>query len=243
MWGLGINEDVNGLILVLRTLKVHLSFHLCPLLTKLPHCSVISQSQAKSQQPCPLFLPEMGPWVELSGSKPTESRISSILEEAPEYSQPCAGRNQATSFIKGSRTMLTLSSILNSPSHQVLLLFSCSVVSNSLPTPWTAVWQASLSFSISQSLLKLTWVESVMPSNHLVLCHPLLLLPSIFPSIRIFSSESALHIRWPRSPGRHSYNWDLSQQDGVGRLCLLSHFQKIQHETLRELCLSSQHWY
>ena len=58
--------------------------------------------------------------------------------------------------------------------------------------------QASLSFTISQSLLKLMPIESVMPSNHLILCHPLLLLPSIFPSIRVFSNESALHIRWPK---------------------------------------------
>ena len=242
MWGLGISEDVKGLILVLRILKVHLSFHLCPLLTRLPHCSVISQFQAKSQQLCPLFLPEMGPWGELRASKATESRTSIILQEALEYFHPCAGRNQATSFIKGSKTMLTLSSIMNSPSHQVLL-FSCSVVSDSLPTPWTAVCQASLSFTISQNFLKFTCVESVMPSNHLVLCHPLLLLPSIFPSIRVFSNESTFCIRWPKSRGRRSYSWDLSQQDGMGRLCLLSHFQKVQHATLRELYLSSQHWY
>ena len=65
-------------------------------------------------------------------------------------------------------------------------------------TPWTAARQASLSFTISQSLFKLMSIESVMPSNHLILCHPLLLLPSIFPSIRVFSDESALHIRWPK---------------------------------------------
>ena len=65
-------------------------------------------------------------------------------------------------------------------------------------TPWTAARQASLSFTMSRSLLKLISVELVMPSNHLNLCHPLLLLPSIFPSIRVFSSESALHIRWPK---------------------------------------------
>ena len=65
-------------------------------------------------------------------------------------------------------------------------------------TPWAAVHQASLSFTISWSLLKLMFLESVMPSNHLILCHPLLLLPSIFPSIRVFSSELALHIRWPK---------------------------------------------
>ena len=64
-------------------------------------------------------------------------------------------------------------------------------------TPWTAARQASLSITNSQSLLKLMSIESVMPSNHLVLCHPLLLLPSIFPSIRVFSNESALGIRWP----------------------------------------------
>ena len=66
-----------------------------------------------------------------------------------------------------------------------------------LATPWTAACQASLSFTIPQSLLKLISIESVMPSNHLVLCQPLLLLPSIFPSIRVFSSESTLCIRWP----------------------------------------------
>ena len=65
-------------------------------------------------------------------------------------------------------------------------------------TPWTTACQASLSFTISQSLLKLMSIESMMPSNHLILCLPLLLLPSVFPSIRIFSSESALHIRWPK---------------------------------------------
>ena len=63
-------------------------------------------------------------------------------------------------------------------------------------TPWTAARQVSLSFTISQNLLKLKSTESMMPSNHLILCRPLLLLPSIFPSIRVFSNESALHIRW-----------------------------------------------
>ena len=64
--------------------------------------------------------------------------------------------------------------------------------------PWTAAFQASLSIANSWSLLKLTSIEPVMPSNHLILCRPLLLLPSIFPSIRVFSSESVLHIRWPK---------------------------------------------
>ena len=65
-------------------------------------------------------------------------------------------------------------------------------------TPWIAACQASLSIINSRSLPKLTSIESVMPSNHLILCRSLLLLPSIFPSIRVFSNESALHIRWPK---------------------------------------------
>ena len=65
-------------------------------------------------------------------------------------------------------------------------------------TPWTAAHQDSLSITNSWSLLKLMYIESVMPSNHLILCCPLFLLPSILPSIRIFSNESVLHIRWPK---------------------------------------------
>ena len=65
-------------------------------------------------------------------------------------------------------------------------------------TPWTAARQASLSFTISRSLLKFMFIKSVMPSNRLILCHPFLLLPSIFPSIGIFSNELALRIRWPK---------------------------------------------
>ena len=79
----------------------------------------------------------------------------------------------------------------------LFLLFSCSVVSDSA-TPWTAAHKASLSNTNSQSLLKLMSLVSVMPSNHLILCRPLLFLPSIFPSIRVFSSESVIHIRWPK---------------------------------------------
>ena len=65
-------------------------------------------------------------------------------------------------------------------------------------TPWTAARQVSLSITNSQNLLKLISIESVMPSNHLILCRPLLLLPSIFPSIRVFSNKSVLHIMWPK---------------------------------------------
>ena len=76
------------------------------------------------------------------------------------------------------------------------LLLSLSHVR--LYTPWTAACQASVSFTISQSLLKLISIEFVMPSNHLILCPPLLLLPSIFPSIMVFPNESALRIRWSK---------------------------------------------
>ena len=65
-------------------------------------------------------------------------------------------------------------------------------------TPWTVACQTSLTFTNSQSLFKIMSIESVMPSNHLILCCPLLLLPSMFPSIRIFSNKSILHIRWPK---------------------------------------------
>ena len=74
-------------------------------------------------------------------------------------------------------------------------------------TQWTTACQASLSFIISQSLLKLMSLEPVMPSNHLILCHPLLFLPSIFLSIRVFSNESTLHIRWPKY---YSFSFSIS---------------------------------
>ena len=88
------------------------------------------------------------------------------------------------------------------PFHFLLGMFSsaqlsCSVIFDSA-SPWTAAHQASLSITSSRSLPKLKSIESVMPSNHLILCRPLLLLPSIFPSIGVFSNESALHIRWPK---------------------------------------------
>ena len=93
--------------------------------------------------------------------------------------------------------------VLYTTPHQFSLVKSLSHV-QLFATPWTAAHQASLShthitsLSNSQSLLKLMSIESVMPSNHLILCRPLLLRPSIFPSIRVFSNESVLHIRWPK---------------------------------------------
>ena len=84
--------------------------------------------------------------------------------------------------------------------HAVCLVSSVQLLSHVwlFATPWTKAHQASLSITNSQSLLKLMSIESVMSSNHLILCHPLLLSPLIFPSIRVFSSESALPISWPK---------------------------------------------
>ena len=86
-------------------------------------------------------------------------------------------------------------------------------------TPWTAACQVSLSITNCQSLLKLTSIELVMPSNHLILCHPLLLPPSIFPSIRVFSSESVLLIRWPKY---WSFSFSISPSNGIDWLDLLA---------------------
>ena len=118
------------------------------------------------------------------------------------------------SFMSGffcSTLYLWSSSMLLSVIVLVLITFGCilqfiestvqlsySVMSWLFATPWTARCQAFLSITNSQSLLKLMSIELVMPSNHLIHCHPLLLLPSIFPSIRVFSSESVFHIRWPK---------------------------------------------
>ena len=90
----------------------------------------------------------------------------------------------------------------------------CSVTQSFLTLcgPWTAACQASLSFNIFQDLLKLMSIDLMMPSNHLILCCPLLLFPSLFPSIRVFSSESALRIRWPKY-WSFSFNISLSNID------------------------------
>ena len=85
-------------------------------------------------------------------------------------------------------------------------------------TQWTEARQASLSITNSQSLLKPMSIESVMPSNHPILCHPLLFLPSIFPSIRVFSNKSVLHIRWPKY---WSFSFIISPSNGYSGLISL----------------------
>ena len=106
-------------------------------------------------------------------------------------------------------------------------------------TPWTAARQASLSFTVSWSLLKLMSIVSVMPSNHLILCHPLLLLSSIFPSIRVFSNESALPIRWPKYC---SYSFSISPSSQYSGLISfrIDWFDLVVQGTLKSLLHSSK---
>ena len=112
-----------------------------------------------------------------------------------------SGKDRGKGKIVASCIMLVSSESADKPSQVGSVQFS-SVQSLSrvrlFSTPWIAARQASLSITNSQSSLRLTSIESVMPSSRLILCHPLLLQPSIFPSIRVFSSELVLHIRWPK---------------------------------------------
>ena len=95
-------------------------------------------------------------------------------------------------------------------------------------TPWTAAEQASLSITTPWRLLKLMPIQSVMPSNHLILCHCILLLPSVFPSIRVFSNESALRIRWPKY-WSFSFSISLSSEYSLEGLILKLKLQYFGH--------------
>ena len=128
-------------------------------------------------------------------------------------------------------------------------------------TPWTSAHQPSLSFTISRSLLKLLSIESVMPSNYLIFCRPLPLPPSIFPSIRVFSNESVLHIRWPKywsfslsiiSSNEYSglisfrMGWLISQSKGLSGVFSNTTFKSINSSALSFLyspALTSIHDY
>ena len=101
--------------------------------------------------------------------------------------------------------------------HSILTFSSDQLLScvQLFVTPWIAASPASLSITNSQSLLKLMSVKSVMPSNHLILCHPFLLLPSVFPSIKVFSNESVLYIRWPKY---WSFSFSISHSNEYSRL-------------------------
>ena len=119
-------------------------------------------------------------------------------------------------------------------------MLSCYGCVQLFATPWTAAHQAPLSFTISQSLFKFMSIESVMPSNHLILCHLLLLLPSVFSSIRVFSNESALHIRWPKywsfniSPSNEYSGLISFRMDWLGLLAVLGTLKSLlQHHSLK----------
>ena len=128
-------------------------------------------------QPTPVFLPRE--------SQGWQSLVGCLLWGSTESDMTEATRQQQQQL--NTLCYLFFLSSVQSLSH--VWLFA---------TLWTAACQASLSITNSQSLLKLMSISSVMPSNHLILCHPLLLPPSLFPSIRVFSNELVLHIRWPK---------------------------------------------
>ena len=137
-------------------------------------------------------------------------------------------------LLLGRKTMTNLDSILKSRDITLstkvclvkamvfpIVMYGCEFSSVQLlncvrlfATPWNAAHQASLSITNSQSPPKPTSIESVMPSNHLILCRPLLLLPSVFPSIRVFSNESALHIKWPKY---WSFSFNISPSNALQR--------------------------
>ena len=142
----------------------------------------------------PLASPQGGGWVRAAKNSVFFISLLSLLVFSV---KSWLLQTLKTSFIKVDNEVWGPAS-----SFRIFLLSCCccSIAWSclNLCTPWTAAHQASLSITSSQSLLKPMSIESVMPSNHLILCHPLPLMPSIFPSIRVFSSESALPIRWPK---------------------------------------------
>ena len=134
------------------------------------------------------------------------NQMQSVVVRAEERLQSyCRARREQISFPRHPVTPGPSASLLSQawilfqrPCISLLGVQFCRSVKSDSATPRTAARQASLSISSSQSLLKLMSIESVMPSNHLILCRPLLPLPSVFPSIRVFSNESVLLIRWPK---------------------------------------------
>ena len=132
-------------------------------------------------------------------------------------------------------------------------IISCSVQSLSrvqlFETPWAAACQASLSVTNSRSLLKLISIHSVLPSNHLILCRPLLFLPSVFPSIRVFSNESALGIRWPKywsfsfsiSPANEHSGLISFRMDWLNLLAVQGTLKSLLQQTVNSLVLSLLH--
>ena len=134
-------------------------------------------------------------WSTFCGGNETDSEAQKIQPKrdfgrSVHQPSPCPGeKKQPGAVVMNTNSSVRFSSVQSVQSLSRVRLFV---------TPWTAARQASLSITNSRSLHKPMSIESVMPSNHLILCHTLLLLPSIFPSIRVFSNGSALRIRWPK---------------------------------------------
>ena len=138
--------------------------------------------------------------------------------------------HRSRSTVKQMKLQLSGPSLTRAPPRLCTSFFQFSSVQllsrvRLFAPPWIAARQAYLSFTNSQSLLKLMFMESVMPSNHLLLCHPLLLLPSIFASIRVFSSESILRIRLPKY---WSFNFSISPSNEYSTKYLTSILQNCQ---------------
>ena len=135
------------------------------------------------------------------------------------YKKPCMQISRAAAQNWKQSKCLSKGERINCETARQTILFSQSVQSLScvwlFATPWTTAHQAFLSITNSRSSPKLMSIESVIPSNHLILCHPLLLPPSIFPSIRVFSEESALHTRWPKY---WSFSFNISPSNEHTRL-------------------------
>ena len=136
-------------------------------------------------------------WCSEPAWTPWPYRFNRFLAPLPQHT--VVSSELPKGFLKGSLGEEATTASVHSPAFKVQFS-SVQSLSHVQPfvAPWTAAHQASLSVTNSQSLLKLVSFESVMPSSHLILCRPLLSSPSIFPSIRVFSNESALHIRWPK---------------------------------------------
>ena len=145
--------------------------------------------------------------------------------------------------------LFKIATFLISEYHHFIAVVQSFTCVQLFATPWPAAHQASLSFTNSQSFLKLTSIESIMPSNHLILCCPLLLLPLVFPRIRVFSNESALHIRWQKywsfslsiSPS-NEYSWLISFRiDWFDMLAAQGTFKSLlQHHGLNHQFFSVQ---
>ena len=162
----------------------------------------------------PLGLPSWLGFCPLSNSKNKKSSISEVPGEIP--GPVLIGTDYVP--LSSPITKILISLTLASPIHPLLHSVQFSSVAQSCPTlcnPMDCSTPGSLSITNSQSLLKLMSIESVMPSNYLIFCRPLLLLPSIFPSIRVFSNESALRIRWPKY---WSYSFNISPSNEYPRL-------------------------